>query len=124
LYEEKKNGIHIHVPSGSIPKDGPSAGSAIICVIFSLLNNRKIKNYIAITGENSLDGKCKEIGGLELKILGGIKGGVTEFIYPSENEKDFKTFMEKYKDTELTKDIKFNPVNNIHEVFELVFEDE
>jgi ATP-dependent Lon protease len=124
LYEEKKNGIHIHVPSGSIPKDGPSAGSAIICVIFSLLNNRKIKNHIAITGENSLDGKCTEIGGLDLKILGGIKGGVTEFIYPVENEKDFKTFMEKYKDTDLVKDITFHKVNNIHEVFELIFEDE
>jgi ATP-dependent Lon protease len=124
LYEEKKNGIHIHVPSGSVPKDGPSAGSAIIAVIFSLLNNRKIKNHIAITGENSLDGKCTEIGGLDLKILGGIKGGVTEFIYPVENEKDFKTFMEKYKDTDLVKDIKFHKVNNIHEVFELIFEDE
>lgn len=124
LYEEKKNGIHIHVPSGSIPKDGPSAGSAIICVIFSLLNNRKIKNHIAITGENSLDGKCTEIGGLDLKILGGIKGGVTEFIYPVENDKDFKTFMEKYKDTDLVKDITFHKVNNIHEVFELIFEDE
>lgn len=124
LYEEKKNGIHIHVPSGSVPKDGPSAGSAISVVIFSLLNNRKIKNHIAITGENSLDGKCTEIGGLDLKILGGIKGGVTEFIYPVENEKDFKAFMEKYKNTDLVKDIKFHAVNNIHEVFELVFEEE
>lgn len=63
-----------------------------------------------------------EIGGLDLKFLGGIKAGVKEFIYPVENEKDYNTFMEKYKNTELIKDIIFHSVNNIHEVLELVFE--
>jgi ATP-dependent Lon protease len=124
LYEEKKHGIHLHCPEGSVPKDGPSAGTAITCAIFSLLNNRKIKSHIAITGENSLDGKCTEIGGLDLKFLGGIKAGVKEFLYPVENEKDYKTFMEKYQKTDLIKDIIFRPVNNIQEVFELVFDDE
>ena len=124
LYEEKKHGIHIHCPEGSIPKDGPSAGTAITVSIFSLLNNKKIKREIAITGENSLDGRCTEIGGLDIKFLGGIKAGVKKFIYPVENEKDYKNFMEKYKDAELIKDINFYPVNDIYEVFELVFEDE
>jgi ATP-dependent Lon protease len=123
LYEEIKYGIHVHTPEGSIQKDGPSAGTAISITIFSLLNNRKIKNTIAITGEIELSGNVTEIGGLDLKILGGIKGGVKEFIYPAENEKDFKAFMEKYENTNLIKDIKFHSVNTIHEVFELVFEE-
>jgi ATP-dependent Lon protease len=124
LYEDKKHGIHIHCPEGSVPKDGPSAGTAITIVIFSLLNSRKIKNTIAITGEISLDGRCTEIGGLDLKFLGGIKAGVKEFIYPTENEKDYTTFIEKYKDADLIKDIKFHAVNNIHEVFDLIFEND
>jgi ATP-dependent Lon protease len=124
LYEENKHGIHIHCPEGSIPKDGPSAGTTITCAIFSLLNNRKIKSSIAITGEISLDGKCTEIGGLDLKFLGGIKAGVKEFLYPVENEKDYKSFMEKYENNDLISGITFHQVNNIHEVFELVFENE
>jgi ATP-dependent Lon protease len=116
------NGIHVHCPEGATPKDGPSAGTAITTTIYSLLNNRKIKYNIAITGEITLDGKVTEIGGLDLKFLGGIKAGVKEFLYPKENEKDYNSFMEKYKDDELTKDIKFNAVETIEEVFGLVFE--
>ena len=116
------NGIHIHCPEGATPKDGPSAGTAITTTIYSLLNDKKIKYNIAITGEITLDGKVTEIGGLDLKFIGGIKAGVTEFIYPKENEKDFDSFMEKYKDDELTNGISFYPVETIEEVFELVFE--
>ena len=67
----KLQGIHIHCPEGSIPKDGPSAGTAITIAIYSLLNKKKIKNDIAITGEINLQGKVTIIGGLHLKILGG-----------------------------------------------------
>jgi ATP-dependent Lon protease len=116
------NGVHIHCPEGSTPKDGPSAGTAITTTIFSLLNNKKIKYNIAITGEITLDGNVTEIGGLDLKFLGGIKAGVTEFIYPKENQKDYDSFMEKYKDDELTNGIKFHCVETIDEVFGLVFE--
>jgi len=116
------NGIHIHCPEGATPKDGPSAGTAITTTLFSLLNNKKIKFNIAITGEITLDGKVTEIGGLDLKILGGIKAGVKEFIFPKDNKKDFDSFMEKYKDDELTNNIVFNMVETIEEVFELVFE--
>ncbi len=116
------NGIHIHCPEGATPKDGPSAGTAITTTIYSLLNNKKIKYNIAITGEITLDGKVTEIGGLDLKFLGGIKAGVTEFIYPKENQKDYYSFMEKYKNDELTNNIKFNAVETIEEVFELIFE--
>ena len=116
------NGIHIHCPEGATPKDGPSAGTAITVTIYSLLNNKKIKYNIAITGEITLDGKITEIGGLDLKFLGGIKAGVTEFLYPKENQKEYDTFMEKYKNGELTNGIKFYPVETIQDAFELVFE--
>jgi endopeptidase La len=117
------NGVHIHCPDGATNKDGPSAGTAITTTIYSLFNNRKIKYNIAITGEITLDGKVTEIGGLDLKFLGGIKAGVTVFIYPKENQKDYDSFMEKYKDDELTNGIKFYSVETIEEVFELVFEE-
>jgi ATP-dependent Lon protease len=122
IKQSSLNGIHIHCPDGATQKDGPSAGTAITTTIFSLLNDRKIKYNIAITGEITLDGKVTEIGGLDLKFLGGIKAGVTEFLYPKENQKDFNSFMEKYKDDELTNGIKFNAVETIEEVFGLVFE--
>ena len=117
------NGIHIHCPEGAVPKDGPSAGTAITSTLYSLFNNKKIKHAIAITGEISLDGFVTEIGGLDLKILGGIKAGVKEFLYPVENLKDYNTFMDKYKESELINGIKFHPVTTIHEVFKLIFEE-
>jgi len=121
--EGTKYGIHIHCPEGAVPKDGPSAGTAISTVIYSLLNNKKIKSCIAITGEISLDGNITEIGGLDLKILGGIKAGCKEFIFPKENEVDFKKFIDKYEGCKIIEGILFHKVSHINEVFELVFED-
>jgi ATP-dependent Lon protease len=89
-----------------------------------MLNNKKIKYNIAITGEISFDGIVTEIGGLDLKILGAIKAGVKEILFPLENMKDYNTFMDKYKDTSLVEGIKFHPINTIQEVFELVFDEE
>jgi ATP-dependent Lon protease len=117
------NGVHIHCPEGSTPKDGPSAGTAITTAIYSMLNKKKIKFNIAITGEICLNGNVTEIGGLDLKILGAIKAGVKEILFPFENMKDYNNFLEKYKDTTLLDGIKFHPVSKIQEVFELVFED-
>ena len=119
--ESKLQGVHIHCPEGATPKDGPSAGTAITVAIYSLFNNKKVKNTIALTGEINLQGRVTMIGGLKLKILGGIKAGVKEFIYPKENEKDFQKFMEKYSDKPVIDGIKFHPVDNIQEVFKLVF---
>ena len=116
----KKN-IRLHFPEGATPKDGPSAGTAIAIAIFSLFNNKKIKNDIAITGEINLQKNVTAIGGLDIKILGGIKAGVKEFIFPKENVKDFNKFMEKYKDKNIKKNIKFHPVETIYEVIDLVF---
>jgi ATP-dependent Lon protease len=118
----KNNGIHIHCPEGAVPKDGPSDGTAITTCIYSLLNNKKIKNYIAITGEITLDGSITAIGGLDVKILGGIKANVKEFLFPTENKKDFDEFMEKYKDNQILNGIKFQTISYIKDVFDLVFE--
>ena len=121
--ETKHQGIHIHVPEGATPKNGPSAGTAITVVLYSLFSNRRIKHDIAITGEMCLQGKVTGIGGLNLKILGGIKAGVKCFIFPKDNDKDFKEFMEKYENTPLIEGIEFKQVETIQEVLEIVFVD-
>ena len=81
-------GLHIHCPDGSVPKDGPSAGTALSVAIYSILVNRKIKNNIAITGEINLQGQVTQIGGLENKLEGAKKAGVKLVLYPKENQKD------------------------------------
>ena len=75
-----------------------------------------------MTGESCLSGTISEIGGLDLKILGAIKAGITEIIYPTENQIDFDKFIKKYKDHDIIKGIKFHPVSTIEEVFTIVFE--
>ena len=114
-------GIHIHCPEGAVPKDGPSAGTAITIALYSLLNKKKIKNNIAITGEINLQGDITAIGGLDIKILGGIQAGVKEFIYPEDNNKTFNKFMDKYSNYKCLEGIKFHSVKNIKEVLKLVF---
>jgi ATP-dependent Lon protease len=121
LEKNKNQGLHIHVPEGATPKDGPSAGTAITMVMYSLFTGKQIKNNIAITGEICLQGRVTAIGGLELKILGGIRAGVKTFIYPRDNEKDFTDFMEKYSAKIDTKDIHFVSVETIDEVIPLIF---
>lgn len=121
LEESKNQGIHIHVPEGATPKDGPSAGTAITIVLYSIFSNRKIKNDVAITGEICLQGRVTAIGGLDLKILGGIRAGVKTFIYPNENKQDYLKFMEKYETNDIIKGITFIDVDKIDEVIPLVF---
>jgi ATP-dependent Lon protease len=112
--------IHIHCPDGATPKDGPSAGTAITLVIYSLLSNKKIKNDIAITGEINLIGDILEIGGLDLKIIGGYKSGVKTIIFPKSNEKDFKLLLEKHN--YLQEKMNFYPVEHIKDIIKLAFE--
>lgn len=114
----KLQGIHIHVPEGATPKDGPSAGTAITVAIYSLLSKNKIRNDIAITGEICLQGNVTEIGGLDLKLLGGIKAGVKTFIFPSQNNKHFKDFVSKYSEY-CSSSIEFIQVSDIEELFDL-----
>lgn len=115
------NGIHIHCPEGAVSKDGPSAGTAITVAIYSLFNEKQIKNDIAITGEISLQGTITAIGGLEMKILGGIRAGVKTFIFPEENKSDYNKVYDKYSDTGILDNIKFISVTNIHDVLPHVF---
>ena len=120
---EQKYGIHLHMGDGSIEKSGTSAGIAVTILLYSLLNDKKIKHDFAVTGEASdLSGKVGEIGALKTKIIYGIKSGVKNFIYPLENKKDFLEFMEKYGNTDLVKDIQFYPVNTVEEALELIIE--
>ena len=118
-YMKHKMGIHIHCPDGSTPKDGPSAGACITTAIYSLLNNTPIRNTSALTGEINLQGNITMIGGLQLKVLGAIKAGVTEIMYPVENEKDFVKIMSKYE--KQTAGIKFHGVKTIQDVFNVLF---
>lgn len=119
---EHKWGIHLHTPSASDHKNGPSAGSCITTTIYSLLNDKKVKHEYALTGEITLDGSVTEIGGLDLKILGSIKAGVKKFIYPKENQKDADALLKKYKDEDILTGIELYPVSKIEEVFALIFD--
>jgi hypothetical protein len=113
-------GLHIHCPEGAISKDGPSAGTAITTAIYSLFNNKKISNEIAITGEINLQGEVTAIGGLDIKISGGIKAGVKTFIYPKDNVRDYNEW-KKNNNEELYKNINFHEVSTIQEVFKIIF---
>ena len=120
--ETKTQCIHIHCPEGATPKDGPSAGTAITTVIYSLLNNKKIVHDLAITGEINLQGKVTEIGGLDLKILGGIAAGVKIFLFPEENKQDYDKFMEKHGHKDIVNGISFYPISTIEEALKFAIE--
>ena len=115
-------GLHVHCPDISTKKDGPSATTAFTVIIYSLFNNIKIKNTFGITGETSFNYCLTEIGGLREKIIHSIPAGVTEFIYPVENQRDFVKIMDKYKNYDIMKGIKFHPASTIQQVFDLIFE--
>ena len=119
--KSKSQGIHVHCPEGAVPKDGPSAGTAITIAIYSLLTGKKIPNTIAITGEMNLSGNVTKIGGLDLKILGGIKAGVKKFLFPKENELDFNKIKEKEENKKIMEGIQFVMVGNIGEVINELF---
>ena len=115
-------GLHLHCPSISTKKDGPSATTAFTILIYSLFNDVKIKNTFGITGETSFDYILSEIGGLEFKIIHSIPSGVKEFIFPKENKRDFEKIMDKFKDKDIIKDIKFHCVESIDEVLDLILD--
>ena len=124
LYDGKNNkyGINIHPGDGSVQKDGPSAGGIITIVLYSLLNDIPIKSRMAMTGEIQMSGDITAIGGLNHKILGSIKAGVREFLYPKENKREFDEFYEKYKKDEALNGIKFYEVSHINEALELILD--
>jgi ATP-dependent Lon protease len=120
--ENHKCGINIHTGDNAVSKDGPSGGCAITCALYSLLNGVPIKPEFGITGEIQMSGEVTAIGGLNYKILGSLKSNVKSFIFPKENEKDFREFYEKYKDNEMLVGVKFYPISNVDEALELLLD--
>lgn len=106
--------LHVHVPAGAIPKDGPSAGIAMATAITSILSNRKVRNNVAMTGEVTLRGRVLPIGGLKEKALGALQAGIDTIIMPMKNQKDLSEMPPSVK-----RKIKFIPVSSMDEVLEL-----
>ncbi|MCP4688334.1 MAG: endopeptidase La, partial [Desulfobacterales bacterium] len=86
----KKNLIHVHVPAGATPKDGPSAGITLACAVYSLVKNRPIVENLAMTGELTLTGMVMPIGGVKEKVIAARRANITTLIFPAENREDFE----------------------------------
>jgi ATP-dependent Lon protease len=106
--------VHIHVPSGGIPKDGPSAGIAITTALASLFSGRPIRSDVAMTGEITLRGSVLPIGGLKEKSLAALRAGIRQVIIPKANEKDLEEVPQEAKQR-----LEFTPVSEIDEVLEI-----
>lgn len=107
----EKHDIHIHVPEGATPKDGPSAGTAICTALTSALTNIKVRHDVAMTGEINLRGQVMEIGGLKEKLLAAHRSGIKTVVIPQENEKDLLEIEEKIK-----KDLSFVFARTVEDV--------
>ena len=117
FYKEKD--IHIHVPEGAVPKDGPSAGITMTTAIVSALTNRKVNRQFAMTGEVTLRGRVLAIGGLKEKILAANRYGIKNIIIPKENEVDIDEIPEEIRET-----LNIYTVSDVCEVLDLVLEKE
>jgi ATP-dependent Lon protease len=108
-----KHDVHIHVPAGAIPKDGPSAGITIATALFSLVTERPVRDDVAMTGEITLTGQVLPIGGLKEKALAAQRAGIRRVVAPKRNEPDAEDFP-----AHLVKDLDFVWVDEIEEVLE------
>ena len=109
--------LHIHVPAGAVPKDGPSAGITMFTSLASLFTQRKVKNKLAMTGEITLRGKVLPVGGIREKILAARRAGIKEIILCKRNKKDVDEIPSNY-----ISNLKINYVESVHEVIDLALE--
>jgi ATP-dependent Lon protease len=110
--------VHVHVPAGAIPKDGPSAGIAMATAMVSALSGRAARHDVAMTGEISLSGRVLPIGGLKEKILGGVRAGIREFVIPRDNEADLEDLP-----AEVVTSITVTPVDTLAEALAITLRD-
>lgn len=110
----EKTDIHVHVPEGATPKDGPSAGIAMYTTLVSVLTKIPVKKDVAMTGEITLQGRVLPIGGLKEKLLSALRGGIKTVIIPEENEKDLAEIPDNVKEG-----LKIIPVSNVKEVLKI-----
>jgi len=108
--------IHLHIPEGATPKDGPSAGITMATALLSLVINKRIRDRLAMTGELSLTGQVLPVGGLREKTVAAKRNKIREIIIPAANEKDLDEIPEHVK-----KGLVFHPVSRMEEVIEIVF---
>lgn len=106
--------VHLHLPAGATPKDGPSAGITMALALYSLAMNKTIKTNLAMTGELSLTGKVLPVGGIKEKVLAAKRAGIKTVILPQANEKDLKDVPEQHR-----KGMKFYPVGSFDEVLKI-----
>ena len=106
--------IHLHLPAGATPKDGPSAGITMALALYSLATHQMVRGDVAMTGELSLTGKVLPVGGIKEKVLAAKRAGIKEIILPWQNEKDLKEVPERHR-----KGMKFHPVKHFDEVLKI-----
>ncbi|WMJ68034.1 endopeptidase La [Stenotrophomonas sp. 24(2023)] len=113
----QKHDVHVHVPDGATPKDGPSAGAAMVTSLVSMLSKVPVRADVAMTGEITLRGRVTAIGGLKEKLLAALRGGIRTVIIPEENRKDLADIP-----ANVTRDLQIVPVKYIEEVLDLALE--
>ena len=111
-----ENDIHVHVPEGAVPKDGPSAGVAMTLAIISALSKEAVSPDIALTGEVTLRGNALPIGGLREKSLAATRSGIKEIIVPKDNKKDVEELPKEVK-----KALKIHYMSSVDDAYKIVF---
>jgi ATP-dependent Lon protease len=113
----KDRGVHVHVPAGAVPKDGPSAGVTMTTALASLLSGRLVRSDVAMTGEVSLTGRVLPIGGVKQKLLAAHRAGITTVLIPQRNEPDLDDVPEGVREQ-----LAIHPVSDVREALELALE--
>jgi ATP-dependent Lon protease len=112
-----ENDVHVHIPAGAVPKDGPSAGITMATAIASVATGKPVSDQVAMTGEITLSGQVLPIGGLREKVLAASRADIPKVVFPQENESDLEELPE-----EIRTELEFIPVDWVHEVFEVAFD--